>query len=527
MASQAPDKVGPILQSEESTAAGKLHIQPRDAVIEGDKVTEITGYDHERMKDRGLLSYEEEKKLLRRVDVRLMILCAIIFMIKNVDANNAAHARIMNRGSDRNIMTQLKMTGDDYNWVSTIYFIPFIVFEIPSNLIMKKMLPSRFQSRIMVTWGITLACHAAVTSKAGLLTARFFLGLCEAGMFPGIILQLTYWYRADEMTSRLLIFYSFEFFANIVSAVLAFAFNGVNGKGGLSGWQWYFLVEGIFTIIFGVSLWWIFPDFPEQAKWLTDKEKRFLQARLPANAPRSDESNFKMSEIWESLKDQRLWWFTLIWAMKTIGGSGLSFYLPTIVADLGLASIAESQLLTIPSSVMAIVLIGISAYLTNWKGVPYPLIALVYLIATLACYAVMVTYPNLGGVYAATTIAAAASLAWFSTMWPWRLQTTAKATGSAFAIAFSNSLGQIGTIVGPQIFRAKYAPKYTVSFAVAMGMTGVCILATAWTWWLTRKTERQTWYLRKMRINAAKNSDVVLEDVDINADFEKKSTSPK
>ncbi|CAG9976014.1 unnamed protein product [Clonostachys byssicola] len=527
MASHVADKTDPITRSEETSAEGKLHIQPRDANVDGENAAEITGYDHERMKDRGLLSYEEEKKLLRRVDIRLMILCACIFMIKNVDANNAAHARIMNRGTDRNIMTQLNMTANDYNWVSTIYFIPFIVFEIPSNLIMKKMLPSRFQCRIMVTWGITLACHAAVTSKAGLLTARFFLGLTEAGMFPGIILQLTYWYRADEMTSRLLIFYSFEFFANIVSAVLAFGFNGISGRGGLSGWQWFFLVEGIFTILFGISLWWIFPDFPEQAKWLTDKEKRFLQARLPANAPRSSESDFKMSEIWESLKDQRLWWFTLIWATKTIGGSGLSFYLPTIVADLGLVSIAESQLLTIPSAVIPMFLIALSAYLTGRKGVPYPLIALIYMVTTLACYAVMVTYPNLGGVYAATTIAASASLAWFSTMWPWRLQTTSKATGSAFAIAFSNSLGQIGTIVGPQIFQSKYAPKYTVSFAVAMGMSGVCILATMWTWWLTRHTERQTWHLRKMRIDAAKNSNVVLEDVDINADFEKQAKVAK
>lgn len=104
-------------------------------------------------------------------------------------------------------------------------------------------------------------------------------------------------------------------------------------------------------------------------------------------------------------------------------------------------------------------LIGLSAYLTGRKGVPYPFIALIYMVTTLACYAIMVTYPNLGGVYAATTIAASASLAWFSTMWPWRLQTTSKATGSAFAIAFSNSLGQIGTIVGPQIFQSKYAPQ--------------------------------------------------------------------
>ncbi|KAI8317532.1 MFS transporter prlL [Colletotrichum sp. SAR11_240] len=523
MAAQATEKTDSTLPTQVSPAEGDLHVQPRAAPIDGEAAAEIPGYDHQRMKDRSLLSYEEEKKLLRRVDWHLMVLCALIFMVKNVDANNAAHARIMNRGTPRNILTELKMTGDDYNFVSTLYYIPFIIFEIPSNLIMKKMLPSRFQARIMVTWGITLACHAAVKSKEGLWVARFFLGLCEAGMFPGIILQLTYWYRADEMTIRLLIFYSFEFFANVVSAVLAFAFDGISGRYGLSGWQWFFLVEGVITIAFGASLWWILPDFPEQASWLTDTEKRFLQARLPANSPRSSEAHFNIREILESLKDQRLWWFTLVWATKTVGGSGLSFYLPTIVADLGLASIAESQLLTIPSAVLPIFCIILSSWLTDRKGVPYPVVALFYLVATLACYAVMYTYPNNGGVYAATVIAASASNAWFSTMWPWRLQTTSKATGSAFAIAFSNSLGQIGTLIGPQLFRSAYAPKYSTPFGVAMGMSGLCIVATAWTWWITRETERQTRHLKKMKIAAGKRNEVVYDDVNIDADFKTKS----
>lgn len=121
---------------------GELHIQPRHGHVDGEGAAEISGYDHGRMKDRTLLTYEEEKKLLRRVDWHLMLLCSIIFMVKNVDANNvsplgfwpihswqrvngrqAAHARIMNRGTPRNILTELNMTGDDYNWVSTIYYV--------------------------------------------------------------------------------------------------------------------------------------------------------------------------------------------------------------------------------------------------------------------------------------------------------------------------------------------------------------------------------------------------------------------
>lgn len=266
---------------------------------------------------------------------------------------------------------------------------------------------------------------------------------------------------------------------------------------------------------------------PEQAKWLTPRERAFLQARLPENAPRSAEAHFNKSEIVAALKDIRLWLFTLIFATKTVGSSGLNFYLPTIVADLKLTSIAKSQLLTIPASVVPLFMIALSSWLVNNRHVPSPLIALIYSIITLACYSVLYTYPNLGGVYAATIITGSISHAWFPIMWPWRLQTTSRATGSAFAIGFVNSLGQIGSLVGPQIFRSQYKPKYTVSFGVAMGFTGLCIIFTAVTWWFTRVTEKQTRDARKRRIAAAKNNEYLREDVDVDADFAEKPTTMK
>jgi membrane protein implicated in regulation of membrane protease activity len=166
-------------------------------------------------------------------------------------------------------------------------------------------------------------------------------------------------------------------------------------------------------------------------------------------------------------------------------------------------------------------LIAINVYLTEFKGLPSPVAGIFYMIVTIACYAVLFTYPNIGGVYAATVITASVGLAWFSAMWPWRLQTTSKATGSAFAIAFSNSLGQIGSIIGPQIFRQKYAPRYQTPFGVAMGFSAICLVLTVVTWWVTRKTEKQTREMRKARITAGKNGDAVLRDVNVDADFEK------
>ncbi|KAL6240241.1 hypothetical protein RBB50_012869 [Rhinocladiella similis] len=417
------------------------------------------------------------------------------------------------------------MSANAYNFVSTIYWIPFIVAELPSNLLLKPMLPSRWQSRIMVTWGIVLACHAAVHNKEGLYAARFFLGLCEAGMFPGVILQLTYWYRADEMSIRLLYFYILGNFSGVVSGVLAFAFDSMSGRCGLSGWQWIFLVEGVVTIVFGVALWFILPDFPEQAKWLSETEKAFVQARLPANAPRAAEANFDFREIIIALKDKRMWLFTLVWATMTVGTSGLSFYQPTVIADLGFTTIANSQLLNIPTAILTIIVIAITSYFSDSARLPRPIIPLAFLAVILACYSVLYTYPSTGGVYAATVISVAVSNSWYTLMWPWRVQTTFRATGSAFAIAFSNSYGQIGSAVGPQIFQSKYAPHYSTSFAVAMAFVGVCILVTCWTWWATKETERQTRKIKKARVAAAKRDESLLDDVDIDADF--KTKGPK
>lgn len=251
--------------------------------------------------------------------------------------------------------------------------------------------------------------------------------------------------------------------------------------------------------------------------------------------------NFNWREVIETLKDQRLWLFTLVFIAKTVGASDLTFYLPTIVADLGLtyvhapvhgsscptnnvclSSIAESQLLTIPASVLPIILIAIASLLTTRFNIPLPLIPLTYMTITLAMYAILHTYPNNGGVYAATIIAGGLGNAWYPSMWPWRLQTTSKATGNAFAIAFTNSLGGIGSLIGPQIFRMKYAPKYGVSFAVAMAFTGFCVVMTGWTWWVTRLTERRTREIRRERMKAGLKGEVVLGDVDIGADLERK-----
>ncbi|KPM41481.1 hypothetical protein AK830_g5064 [Neonectria ditissima] len=427
------------------------------------------------------LTADEERKLIRRVDWRLIPLLSMLYLMKKIDENNASNARIMNKGTDRNILTQLGITSDQYGMIAVLYTVPYILAEVPSNLVLKRIRPSRWQSRVMISWGIVTACTAAVQNLGGLYTVRFLLGLTEAGMFPGIILQLTYWYRPDEIAVRLVRIYAVGNVAGIIGGLLAYALDGASGAGNVSGWQWLFIMEGILTILLAFVIWFFLPDFPSTTKWLSPKERAFLQARLPKSSPRASEKNFNWKEIVRSLRDRRLWLFTLSWALMTSGASGVKFYQPTIISNMGFSGIATAQILNIPMSVVTILLIVIFGYSSNKARIPLPLFPIGCTVMVVACYSVLVAYPNDGGVYAAMIIGNAFSVTWFPVMWSWRSQTVSGATGSAFAIGFVNSYGQIGDAVGPQMFQDSYGPRYQLPFGLAMGLVALCGITNGYT----------------------------------------------
>ncbi|KAI0127317.1 major facilitator superfamily domain-containing protein [Xylariales sp. AK1849] len=503
----------------DAIGADELHVVSRNkelSNLDGEGY-EVPGYDPTIMGDRNALSSQDEKKLLRRIDWHLIPLMSIIYMVKTIDAANVSNARIMDKGGNGNILTELHMTSDEYNFVTLAYYIPYILAETPSNLLVKKMKPSVWNARIQISWGIVLCCHAAVINAGGLYAVRALLGLFEAGLWPGLLLQLCYWYRPDELAPRIVLVTIVGNFSAVFSGLLAFAFNGVT-TGGLSGWKWLILTEGIFTILLGFFTYFFLPDFPAQAKWLSEKEKAFVQARLPKNAPRDAEMDFDWHEFIATLKDKKLWLFLLCWAFYTVGTTGLQFYQPTVIANLGFTSIGQAQLLNIPPAVFSCLLTLLFGVFADSGRIPQPMIPFAFMIVIEACYVVLYKFPNNGGVYAATVIAGGFSTAWYTMMWPWRVQTTEGATGSAFAIAFANSYGQIGGAVGSQLFNSRYAPRYTTSFGIAMGFIGMAIVMNMITWSFTWRVDVATRKIKKARITAAKRNETVLDDIDIHAE---------
>jgi nitrate/nitrite transporter NarK len=196
-----------------------------------------------------------------------------------------------------------------------------------------------------------------------------------------------------------------------------------------------------------------------------------------------------------------------------VGTSGVIFYQPTVIANLGFTTIAQAQLLNLPISILAIVIIGITGFFADNARLPRPVYPLGIFAIIIACYAVLIVYPSNAAVYAPTLVGNACTAAFFPLMWPWRVQTTSRATGSAFSIGFVNSYGQIGGAIGQQIFKSKYAPRYCESFASAMALVAACAVVTIVAWWVTKQTEADTRRVKRARIQAEKDNLAVLDDV--------------
>lgn len=170
-------------------------------------------------------------------------------------------------------------TGDRENVALLIFYIPYIIFEIPSNIIMKKVKPHVWLSGCIIAFGIVMLGQAFVKSYGGLIATRFFLGLAECGIFPGSFYLISFWYKRSEAQKRFTFYWSSVIFAGAFGGLLASGIAKMDGLRGLENWRWIFLLEGIASILVGIFAFFCCADFPQQASWLTEDEKAAVIAK--------------------------------------------------------------------------------------------------------------------------------------------------------------------------------------------------------------------------------------------------------
>ncbi|KAJ3531146.1 hypothetical protein NM208_g9010 [Fusarium decemcellulare] len=465
-------------------------------------------------------SAEDDHRIMRKVDWRFLPLMGFMYLIKQIDFSNAASIKVLQVGESRNVLTELGMTADQYNWVQTVYYISYVIFEIPSNLVLKKFTPRKFQTRIFFTWGIVVACHAAIQNKEGFYALRFLLGAMEAGFFPGLAAQMCSWYRSDEYGKPIMWMFAFQNFSGIVGSLLTYGISYMNGVGGLSAWRWVFLLEGIVTILFSAFIYFILPDYPKSPRsssWLTPEEQEYLELRLSDNAPRTADAAFDVKEIVASLKDPKIVGFTASQFFLNIAGYGLSWQLPTITTSLGFAGLPRNQLLNIPPAAVTVIGIIAAAWFLRRAYIVRPLFIQILNAGILTFFIVLCVPVSKGGTYTACVLGNAFYFVFFVPFWAWRSATLVGTTGTAFTLALQTSVAQVGGIIAPQVFQSKYAYNgYKTSFIICTVCVFIAALFNGWLWFLTKDIESDVMKVRRARIKAEKKGEVFTgEDVRI------------
>ncbi|KAI1953800.1 hypothetical protein LOZ57_000141 [Ophidiomyces ophidiicola] len=219
-----------------------------------------------------------EAALVRKCDVRVVPILFVLFMLSFIDRINIGNARL--QGLERDLGMQHR----DYNVALFVFFIPYILLEVPSNLVLKRVAPSTWLSGIIAAWGVVTICQGVTSSFAGLVVCRFFLGVFEAGFVPGCVYLISMYYQRYELQKRLNFFFCASIIAGAVSGLLAYAIAGLDGRAGYSGWRWIFIVEGAVTVAAAAASRFLIVDWPETAGFLSDDERQLLAARLRADA---------------------------------------------------------------------------------------------------------------------------------------------------------------------------------------------------------------------------------------------------
>nr|EJI98047.1 putative tartrate transporter [Rhodococcus sp. JVH1] len=265
---------------------------------------------------------EIEARVVRKVARRLIPFLGLAYFVNYLDRTNIGLAKLT-------MSEELGLTETMFGLASGLFFIGYLLFEMPSNLALHRFGARRWIARIMLTWGIIAAAMAFVPNAGSLYALRMLLGIAEAGFFPGVLLYLTLWfpraYRVRLMGLFLLALpVSSALGAPLSSAIIQYW----DGLFGLSGWRVMFLLEGIPAVALAVVTWFYLTDRPSQAKWLEEDEKVWLTYELESEA---SESGSHMS-VRRALTDSRVWMLGLVYFGITYGLYSLSFFLPSIVA---------------------------------------------------------------------------------------------------------------------------------------------------------------------------------------------------
>ncbi|KAJ5525284.1 hypothetical protein N7494_011934 [Penicillium frequentans] len=417
---------------------------------------------------------EEERKLLRKVDWRLMPILCITYGLQYYDKAMYSQAALFGIESDLELSI-----GNRYSFAAAILYLGFIIGTYPAVTLAQRFPIERVASIIITLWGTCLILTPVCFNYRALYAQRFFLGVLESGISPMFMLIVGGWYKKNEQAMRMGIWYSCTGYVSIVSPLINYGLGHITGS--LTPWKYMYFVAGAVTIIWGIILVFLLPSDPISARGFSERQRYIAVARLRVNNSGVRNTHFKKGQVLELIKDLKFWLIFLIAFLSMIANGPISTFTPIIIDSFGFSTL-NSLLLVIPAGFLggSYMLIGsYLAYRFSDKGVRSWIVFTAQMITTIAaillvslpieatggllfaCYIL----PAIGGGYAVLMGLQIANIAGY---------TKRSIASSGLYVGYC-----LGNFTGPLVYKTKDAPRYVPGFitvVVTSFAAGVIVL---------------------------------------------------
>ncbi|TPX30966.1 hypothetical protein SmJEL517_g05583 [Synchytrium microbalum] len=440
---------------------------------------------------------EIEASLVSKFDCRLIPFLALMYFFNSLDRSSLGNARLDTLEAD------LGLVGNQFNTASTLFYVGYITFQVPSNLMLRWLSAKIWLPVIMFVWGIVSLCTMFVWNFTTLLLVRFWLGFAEAGFFPGVIFYLTTFYKSNELATRIALFWGSSTAAHAFAGLLAYAVFNLRGSSGLSGWKWLFLVESVPTIALSVIAYFYLPLSPETCRWLTPKEKQAAIARLRLHEPEThatlaDINSVNRVEVFEAFKDPKVWFWMAMFFVGSIPNTSISNFLPTIVSGLGYSGTVANALTAPPYVMAAIVMVIVAFHSDKYHERTFHALGAVFVcfIGYLILVVVPLTTasPSIPVLYLGIFIIVTGIFVINPVVNAWLASNIAPGVKKAVAIAMAVSANNAAGLVGSNLYLAADKPYYIKAHSVNLGMCVVWMVMAlclrSWLLYMNRSRER-------------------------------------
>jgi MFS transporter, ACS family, tartrate transporter len=406
-----------------------------------------------------------ERSTIRKIYMRVLPLLFVAYFVCYLDRINVGFAALtMNK--------ELGFTATVFSLGATAFFWGYCLFEIPSNIVLEKVGARVWIARIMITWGIFSAATALATGSTSFGIIRLFLGISEAGFFPGIILYFTYWFPA-RYRGRVVGWFMTAIPVSIaLGAPISTALLELDGVLGLSGWRWMFIGEGIPAVILGGAVLFYLTDRPEKASWLAPEEREWLTGELQAE--RSAIDGVRVYTVLQSLLNLRVLALAVVYLGIATAGVGLVIFLPQMIKQLGVSNMMTGFAVSVPYVVGTIGMIA-CGYITDHMHERRWNLFFTCLAAAIGLFIAGL----LSGSFWALAGLSVATVGFYgmkTSFWPLP-STFLSGTAAAAAIAGINSLGNLGGLIGPNA--VGWLKDQTGTFETGLYFLAGCALISA------------------------------------------------